>query len=88
MILLLERKMGEIKVIMMMMVLLGIAFSVEGSRDQLQKWCKWKSRVSTEASSSEANPVSSYFSILFKLYGNVYPVGYVNFYFLFLIDCQ
>nr|XP_027095739.1 aspartic proteinase Asp1-like isoform X1 [Coffea arabica] len=48
----------------------------EGSRDQLQKWCKWKSRVSTEASSSEANPVSSYSSILFKLYGNVHPDGY------------
>ncbi|KAL3502356.1 hypothetical protein ACH5RR_036805 [Cinchona calisaya] len=69
--------MREGKVIMlMMMVLVGFGLSVEGSSDWQQKWWKWKSRTSIGAISSQVNPVAASSSVLFKLYGNVYPDGF------------
>ncbi|CAI9091076.1 OLC1v1025997C1 [Oldenlandia corymbosa var. corymbosa] len=68
----LSREMREGKAFMMMIILFRIALSVGAAGDRQQKW--WHSESTSGTTSSEINRAAS--SVVFPLYGNVYPEGY------------
>lgn len=58
-------------------VLLGVVSGSSPASDNQpsQRW--WKSMFSGASSSAVVNPIGS--SVVFPMYGNVYPIGYVSY---------